>query len=172
MNKFVSIIVLVSILVMSCSTASNLDRFTSFKEVNVSEDIGWEYRELQGLVFRINAKGDEKIDATEIRRLALTRASTVARDKGFQAFTVLKQNTGVVTETKTVFTGFRTEYQYRTEYASRNVTTEIATPITVPQTAQVPVNVNYCDLLIGLITEADYKKVDNVFLVSDYLSSQ
>jgi len=155
----------------SNNQVSNLDRFTSYKEINVSEYLGWDYRELQGLVFSINAKGDKNIDATEIRRLALTRASTVARNKEFQAFTVLNQDTGIITETET-YTVYTTETYYQTKILKHGQATVIPYTVRVPQTATRPVNVNYCILLIALITEDEYKDVNNVFFVSNYLSSE
>jgi len=155
----------------SNNQVSNLDRFTSYNEVDALEYFGWEYRELQGLVFSINAKGDKDINATEIRRLALTRASTVARNKEFQAFTVLNQDTGIITETET-YTEYTTETYYRTEWVSRTQSKEIPYTVIVPRKATRLVNVNYCILLISLITENEYKDVNNVFLVSNYLYSQ
>lgn len=160
----------------SCSTtnsntpSSNLDRFTSVEEVNMAEIFGWEYRENQGMMFLVSATGNKDINSAEIRRLALTRAATVARNKGFQAFTVLDQSAGVTTATEK-YTEYDTETTYITQYVRGGGTTQIPFTITVPRTETRPVNVNFCDLLIYLITEEDYLDADNVYLVSDYLSS-
>ena len=151
----------------STNQVSNIERRITSKEVNVLENFGWDYRELQGLVFSINAKGDKNTNSAEVRRLALTRAATIARNKGYQAFTVLNQDTGIITETEK-YTEYTTETYYRTEWVTRTQSREIPYTVRVPKSETRLVNVNYCILIILLIEEDEYEDVKNVFFTKNY----
>jgi len=64
-----------------------LNDYTSFEEVMM----GNEFRELQGKVFYIFSSGDSNMNQSSVRNWAMIRASTVAYDLGYSAFTIFNQ---------------------------------------------------------------------------------
>jgi len=107
-----------------------LNDYTSFEEVKM----GNEFRELQGKVFYIFSSGDSNMNQSSVRNWAMIRASTVAYDLGYSAFTILDQYANSEIRNETYYENY-TETVYRTVYTSRNVATQV--PQTVVRTRPI-----------------------------------
>jgi len=78
------------------------------------------FRELQGKVFYIFSSGNSNMNQSSVRNWAMIRASTVAYDLGYSAFTILDQYANSEIRNETYYENY-TETVYRTVYTSRNV---------------------------------------------------
>ena len=165
--------VIMSLLIMAgCATTSSyvteLNKLTSFEEVDVITAFGAEYSEFQGRVFYIYSTGDSNMNAPEVRNWAISRAATVAYDLGYPAFTIVDQYASSEIRNETYYETY-TETVYVSQYVTRTELVSVPQSVlrTRPQTRQVLIY--YCNLLIDCITEDEFSDVGNVYRVSQYL---
>jgi len=173
MMKKGAFLVIVSLFLMAgCATTGSyvaeLNKLTSFEEVDVIADFGVEYSESQGRVFYIYSTGDSNMNAPEVRNWAIARAATVAYDLGYPAFTIADQYAGSEIRNETYYETYN-ETVYISQYVRGQglVSVPQSQLRTRPQTRQV--RIYYCNLLIDCITEDEFSDVGNVYRVSQYL---
>jgi hypothetical protein len=172
MKKGVFLVIVSLFLMAGCATTDSyvaeLNKLTSFEEVDVIADFGAEYSELQGKAFYVYSTGNSNMNAPEVRNWALARAASVAYDLGFPAFTILNQYAGSEIRNETYYETY-TETIYTTQWVNRRESVQVPRNVVRlrPQTKQVLIYYN--NLLIGCITEDEFTDVRNVYRVSQYL---
>lgn len=165
--KSVTLIIVLIFSVCNCG----LEYYTKYEEVNIMETFGPKYSNLQGRVYRIQANGNEFMSQSDVRKWALARAATIAHEKGYSEFTIFDEHKdSMIGSYNTTTYDNVTAYTYgQTAYGNYNRT---ATTMSIPRTQTHTYTTHQNNIIIILITKDDYKDVNNVYLVNDYLPKE